>query len=247
MTRTSDEQEFSRRNAAKIMEMSKSFELNALSRRWLLTANEHEYSYHFTWLGRPIIQYPQDVLAIQELIWDQRPDLVIETGIARGGSLILSASVLQLIGGPGRVLGIDIDIRSHNRKAIEEHPLAHRIDMLQGSAISPEIVAAARRHAEGKKVLVLLDSQHTHDHVLSELELYGPLVRKGGYIVVFDTVIEDFPAGSFADRPWGKGNNPKTAVWEFLRRNDRFEIDRMLEAKLQITVAPDGYLRCVRD
>lgn len=211
-------------------------------------ANAYEYSYHFRWMGRPIIQYPQDILAVQEIIWDVKPDLIIETGIAHGGSLILSASILKLIGNGGHVVGIDIDIRKHNRKAIEEHPMFPGITLLEGSAISDEIAAQVREIAAGKKtVMVFLDSNHTHEHVMRELELYSPLVTKGSYLVVFDTVIEDLPAGSFPNRPWDKGDNPKTAVWEFLKTTARFEIDRDLENKLLLTVAPDGYLKCVAD
>jgi len=246
LTIVSDEEEFDRRNEGYVERMRQSAAMNALSKEWLFASIPFEYSYHFRWLGRPIIQYPQDVIAIQELIWAQQPDLVIEAGIARGGSLIFSASILQLLNGPGRVLGIDIDIRPHNRREIEAHPLAHRIDMIEGSSIDPQVVAEVKRRAAGKKCLVLLDSMHTHEHVLAELEAYSPMVGEGGYVVVFDTCIEDFPANHFRDRPWDKGNSPKTAVWEFLKRTDRFEIDRALEAKLQVTVAPDGYLRCVK-
>lgn len=218
-----------------------------------------QYSYNFLALDRPIIQYPQDMVAVQELIWRIKPDLIIETGIAHGGSLILSASMLALLdyceavetGVPldpkmtrRRVLGIDIDIRAHNRAAIEAHPMAHRIDMLQGSSIAPEIIAEVHaRAAKHQRVLVFLDSNHTHDHVLAELEAYAPLVSTGSYCVVFDTVIEDLPAGMYPDRPWDVGNSPKTAVREFLSRNQDFEVDEDMEAKLLITVAPGGYLR----
>lgn len=212
----------------------------------------NRYSYGFSWMGRPIIQYPQDIVAMQAIIWSVQPDLIIETGIAHGGSLIFSAAMLELnaaCGGPrdARVLGIDIDIRAHNRDAIEAHPLFHRIDMLQGSSISPDIIAEVRSHATAKQsILVCLDSNHTHEHVLAELEAYAPLASIGSYCVVFDTVIEDMPAQMFADRPWGPGNNPKTAVWEYLTRHPEFEIDKGIQDKLLITVAPDGYLRRVR-
>lgn len=210
-----------------------------------------KYSYNFSWLGRPIIQYPQDIIAMQEIIWAVKPDLIIETGIAHGGSLIFHASLLELnaiCGGPedAQVLGIDIEIRPHNRKAIEAHPMFRRISMIEGSSIDKETTEQVYDFVKGKKqIMVILDSMHTHDHVLKELKLYSPLVIKGSYLVVFDTIIEDMPAGSFPERPWDKGNNPKTAVWEFLKNNDRFEIDKEIENKLLITVAPDGYLRCV--
>ena len=233
-----------------------------------------KYSYNFSWLGRPIIQYPQDMVAIQELIWRIKPDLIIETGIAHGGSLILSASMLALLDycdaadtgqvlAPAisrrRVLGLDIDIRAHNRAAIGAHPLAHKIEMIQGSSIAPEMIAQVYELAKGyERILVCLDSNHTHDHVLAELEAYAPLTSKGSYCVIFDTIVEDMPDDMFSNRPWGKGNNPKTAVWEYLKRLRKegrksmdgeplhFEIDKMIEKKLLITVAPDGYLKRVK-
>ena len=218
------------------------------TKRWFDLSTKYEYSYHFTWLGRPIIQYPQDIILMQELIWQIKPDLIIETGIAHGGSLIFSASMMELLGGTGQVLGIDIDIREHNRVEIESHPMFKRITMIQGSSTDSEIVKKVYAFAKDKKkILVILDSLHTHDHVATELELYSPLVSAGSYLVVFDTIIEDMPEDHFLDRPWGKGNNPKTAVWEFLKKNDRFVIDKEIENKLLITVAPDGYLKCVKD
>jgi len=219
---------------------------------FMRASTQPKYSYNFSWLGRPIIQYPQDIIAMQEIIWTVKPDLIIETGIAHGGSLIFHASMLELnaiCGGPedAQVLGIDIEVRPHNRTAIEAHPMFRRISIIEGSSTDRETAGQVYRFAEGKKqIMVLLDSMHTHDHVLKELELYSPLVTKGSYLVVFDTIIEDMPAGFFPNRPWDKGNNPKTAVREFLRTTDRFETDKEVENKLLITVAPDGYLRCVR-
>lgn len=221
----------------------------------------HKYSYNFESLGRPIIQYPQDMVALQELIWEVKPDLIIETGIAHGGSLILSASMLSLLDycdaveqgamldpkAPcRRVLGLDIDIRAHNRAAIEAHPMANRIDMIEASSIDPAIIAQVRDIAgDYDRVLVCLDSNHTHEHVLAELEAYAPLVSPGSYCVVFDTIVEDMPAGMFPDRPWGPGDNPKTAVWEYLKTHPEFEIDTQMDHKLLISVAPDGYLKRV--
>ena len=211
-----------------------------------------KYSYNFSWLGRPIIQYPGDIVAVQELIWSIQPDLIIETGIAHGGSLIFSASMLELnaaCGGPQNagVLGVDIDIRAHNREAIEAHPMFKRISMIQGSSIAPEVIEQVKAKAAGKqRVLVCLDSNHTHDHVLAELEAYAPLTSMGSYCIVFDTIVEDMPADMFPDRPWGPANNPKTAVWEWLKTHPEFEIDKQIDYKLLISVAPDGYLRRVR-
>ena len=208
-----------------------------------------KYSYNFSWLGRPIIQYPQDMVAMQELIWKIQPTLIIETGIAHGGSLIFSAAMLELnaaCGGPAnaKVLGIDIDIRPHNREAIEAHPMARRIEMLEGSSVTEEMIKKVRDRAEGEeRVLVCLDSNHTHEHALLELEAYAPLTTIGSYCVVFDTVIEDLPAEMFPDRSWGPGDNPKTAVWEYLKTHPEFQIDRDIDHKLLISVAPHGYLK----
>lgn len=224
----------------------------AKTREWMDLANAHRYSYHFKWLGRPVIQYPQDVIGMQELIWSVQPDLIVETGIARGGSLVFLSSMLELLascgGAPdGRVLGIDIDIRAENRAAIEQHPLARRITMLQGSSVDAGIVSQVHAVAkEHRRVLVILDSNHTHEHVLGELRAYAPLVTTDSYCVVMDTVIEELPADAFPDRPWGKGDNPRTAVREYLAGNDAFVVDDAMESKLMITVAPGGFLRRVR-
>lgn len=209
---------------------------------------KYRYSYNFSWLGRPIIQLPQDMVAMQEIIWEVKPDLIIETGIAHGGGLIFYASILELLGGNRKALGIDIDIREHNRTMITRHPMAGRIDMIQGSSVDERVVEQVYEHAKTKHaVMAILDSNHTHTHVLAELKTYSPLVTKGSYLVVFDTSIEDMPPGSFPDRPWDKGNNPKTAVREFLKTNDRFEIDKSIQDRLIITAARDGYLKCVKD
>jgi len=244
-------EQFAQECAGEISAQGNNSQLQQLTRSWMDAANSGKYSYHFEWMGRPIIQYPQDIVAMQQIIWEVKPDLIIETGIAHGGSLIFSASMLELIavctGIEGKVIGIDIDIRQHNRKAIEEHPMYKRISMIQGSSIAPEIVAQVIEKAKGKKrILVCLDSNHTHCHVLAELEAYAPLIAVGSYCVVMDTVIEDMPEGFFPDRPWGVGNNPKTAVWEWLKTHPEFDIDKRIHQKLLITVAPDGYLKRVR-
>lgn len=222
-------------------------DVRALSRIWLREITRHKYAYNFSWMGRPIIQFPQDMLAMQEIMWDVKPDLVIETGIAHGGSLIYYASLLEMTGGDGYVLGIDIDIRSHNRRAIEDHPMAKRIQMIEGSSTDAATIEAVKQHASGKQsVLLILDSNHTHEHVLAELRAYAPLVTKDSYAVVFDTLLEYMPDDLVTDRPWGRGNNPKTAVDAYLQSTDRFQIDEDMESKLLITVAPGGYLRCIR-
>ena len=238
-----------RQNIARIGEDSA---LKGLSEIWQRETSKYNYVYNFSWMGRPIIQFPQDVFAMQELIWEVQPDLIIETGIAHGGSLIFFASMLELnaaCGGPqsAEVLGIDIDIRAHNRAAIEAHPMFKRISMIEGSSIAPEVIEQVRAKAKGKeRVLVSLDSNHTHDHVLAELEAYAPLTSVGSYCVVFDTAIEEMPAQMYTNRPWGPGNSPLSAVREDLKTTDRFEIVGEIPNKLLITVAPDGYLKCVR-
>jgi cephalosporin hydroxylase len=209
---------------------------------------EYKYTYNFEWLGRPVIQFPQDLIALQELIWSVRPTTIVETGIAHGGTLVFYASLLEMLGGDGRVIGIDVDIRKHNRIAIEQHPMYKRITMIEGSSIEDGVAAQVRKIAQDRgPVFVALDSNHTEAHVLRELELYAPLVTKGSYLVVFDTVIEDMPPGFFTDRPWGKGNSPLSAVQRYLRASDRFEVDEVLDKKLLISAARGGYLRCVRD
>ena len=230
-----------------------------LTQSWMNFAQANKYSYQFDWLGRPIIQYPQDIVVMQELIWNIKPDLIIETGIAHGGSLILSASMLAMLDlceaieqkssfnpsqSKRKVLGIDIDIRSHNRAAIEAHPMSSRIQMLEASSIAEDTVRTVKQIAAPyKTVLVFLDSNHTHEHVLSELNAYASLTTVGSYCVVFDTVVEDMPKDLFHDRPWGPGDNPKTAVWEYLKNHSEFSIDKNLHSKFLITVAPDGFLK----
>jgi cephalosporin hydroxylase len=214
---------------------------------FLVESVKAKYSYNFSWFGRPLIQYPQDIIAMQELIFRIRPDVIVETGIAHGGSLIFNASMLQLLG-KGRVIGIDIDIRPHNRAEIEKSPFFHRIQLVQGSSIDREVFEKVKSSvASTDVVLVVLDSNHVHGHVLEELRLYSTLVRKGSYLVVFDTVIEYLPDSLNRDRPWGKGDSPYTAVQEFLAINDRFEVDEHIYNKLVVSVAPSGFLRCVRD
>ena len=254
-------EQFKREGIEEIEKQGSDKALAALSREWTAMANAHKYSYHFECLGRPIIQYPQDMVAMQELIWSVKPDLIIEMGIAHGGSLVLSAAALALLdyteavasgqtldpsASKRKVLGVDIDIRPHNREAIEAHPMAHMIEMIEGSSIEPEIIDQVKSLAKGfERVLVCLDSNHTHDHVLAELEAYAPLTSKDSYCIVFDTIIEDLPDDMFPNRPWGVGDNPKTAVWEYLKAHPEFEIDKSIDNKLLISVAPDGYLKRV--
>jgi cephalosporin hydroxylase len=255
-------EQFRKEVARNIAGLGEDRDMQDLSRIWLRDTLPHRYTYNFSWLGRPIIQYPQDIVAMQELIWSVRPELIIETGIAHGGSLIFSASMLAQLDfcdaieagvslnpaeSTRRVLGIDIDIRAHNRAAIESHPMASRIQMIEGSSVAPEVIEKVRDIASRyQRILVCLDSNHTHEHVLAELGAYAPLTTVGSYCVVFDTIVEDLPASTFPDRPWSPGNNPKTAVWEYVKHHPEFEIDRSVQHKLLITVAPDGFLRRLR-
>lgn len=254
--------DFKKEVAERIAAIPANEQLCKIAAEFMNASTRPKYSYNFSWQDRPIIQYPQDMVAMQELIWSIKPDLIIETGIAHGGSLVFSASMLALLDvcdaieagenlnpkiSRRMVLGIDIDIRAHNRSAIEAHPMASRIQMIQGSSIAPEIVDQVQAFAANySRVLVCLDSNHTHDHVLAELQAYAPLTSIGSYCIVFDTIVEDMPREMFPDRPWGPGNNPKTAVWEYLKTHKEFEIDKNIQHKLLITVAPDGYLKRVR-
>jgi cephalosporin hydroxylase len=225
---------------------------NSSSQTFLRDSINEKYSYNFTWMGRPIIQYPQDIIAVQELIWDIKPDLIIETGVAHGGSAVFFASLLELnalSGGPkdAEVWCVEIDLRSHNRAALVAHPMYPRLKIFDGSSVDEKIATViAEKAAKCQRVMVVLDSNHTHDHVLGELNLYASLVSVGSYCVVFDTVIEDLEGVKFVDRPWGKGDNPKTAVAEFLKTNSDFVVDHAIDEKLLISVAPGGYLKRVK-
>jgi len=254
--------EFEKEVSKRIEEVPRNNALLAAANSFKVETILSKYSYNFSWLGRPVIQYPQELVQMQNLIWQIGPDLIIETGIAHGGSLVMSASMLALLDlcdgiesgstidpkkSKRKVLGIDIDIRPHNRAAIEAHPMASRIQMIQGSSIDPEVIAKVQAIAANfSRVLVCLDSNHTHEHVLAELNAYAPLTSAGSYCVVFDTIIEDMPADMFPDRSWGPGNNPKTAVWEYVKTHPEFEIDKSIQNKLLITVAPDGWLKRIK-
>jgi cephalosporin hydroxylase len=252
-------QKFQQRRKREISAQGENAGLKDLTSQWLENSCKDNYSYHFDWMSRPIIQYPQAMVALQEIIWTVRPDLIIECGIAHGGSLIYNASILAMIDycdavkneatldfqkSTSKVLGIDIDIRAHNREAILAHPLSHKIKMIEGSSISSKIISEVKEVAvKHQKILVILDSNHTHAHVLAELNAYAELTSLNSYCIVFDTVIEDLPAQMHDNRPWGRGNSPKTAVSEFLKTNKSFEIDHEVDAKLLISVGPQGYLK----
>lgn len=243
--------DFDRQVENNVTELVNNKDMHDMSRLWLRDAVKLNYAYNFNWLGVPIIQKPTDIYAMQELIWKVKPDLIIEAGIARGGSIVFSASMLALLnmadGGYRKVIGIDVDIREHTREAIDKHPLKSMIEMVEGSSVDGDVIETVKQMAEGyDTVMVFLDSNHTHDHVLGELEAYAPLVSEGSYCVVFDTGIEDLPEGSCDDREWGKGNNPKTAVWKYLETHNEFEIDKRIESKILVTAASDGFLKRIK-
>ena len=241
-----NDKSFENHNKKLISRMGKDSSLKKLTKSWFARSSKYEYSYHFKWLGLPIIQFPQDILAVQEIIWKTKPELIIETGIARGGSMIFLASMLELLG-KGKVIGIDIDIRKHNKNEIEKHFLFKRIRKFQGSYTDSKIFNKIKKITKNKKTMVILDSNHTQQHVLKELEMYSKLVSKNCYLVVFDSIIEEMSNSFSSKRPWGKGNNPKTAIREFLKKNSHFIIDKEIQNKLLITVAPDGFLKCINN
>ena len=227
-------------------------ELRKVAKDFMLQSVGARYSFNFSWMGRPIIQYPQDLVAVQEIIWDIKPDLIIETGVAHGGSAVFFASLLELnaqCGGPkdAEVWCVEIDLRTHNREALVAHPTYPRLRIFDGSSVDEKIASViAEKAATCHRVMVILDSNHTHVHVLGELNIYAPLVSVGSYCVVFDTVIEDLDGVEFVDRPWGKGDNPKTAVAEFMKTNSDFNVDYAIDEKLLISAAPGGYLKRVK-
>jgi cephalosporin hydroxylase len=241
-------EEFKKQGKAEINVQKQDKELTKAAREFGEVAGKYNYPYHFSWMGTPILQLPQDMMAMQELIWEVKPDLIIETGIAYGGSLIFYASMLELLQNKAIVIGIDIDIRKHNRTAIEKHSMYKNIKMIEGSSVDLQVVEQVKEIAnDRKKIMVVLDSFHTHEHVLEELKLYSPFVTKESYLVVYDTIVEELPEDSCSNRPWGKGNNPKTAVDEFLSKNHRFIVDDNIDGKVVLTAAPGGYLKCVKE
>jgi cephalosporin hydroxylase len=235
------------KDGALLRKMGNDPEVRAAWKRALDLIAPYRYAYNWSWMGRPAIQFPQDMIAMQEIIWRTQPEVIVETGIAHGGSLVFSASMLALLGGEREAIGIDIDIRAHNRAAIEAHPMASRITMFEGSSVDEALAARVREHVGDRTAMVVLDSNHTADHVARELDLYSPLVRSGYFLIVMDTVVEYAEPGSIVDRPWGPGNNPMTAVDAFLPREPRFVVDEEYDAKLLFTVAPRGYLRAIAD
>ena len=236
-----------------LQKMGEDQALKARAQDLFLDLFKHKYPYHFTWLGRPIIQFPQDIVAVQEIIWRVKPDLIIETGIAHGGSLILSSSMLALLdlfegtSNKRKVVGVDVLIKENNRSEIESHPLSSMIELIVGSSVDENVTVKLNKICTSyNKIMVFLDSNHAHEHVYKELELYSKFVTKGSYLVIFDTVIDKMPDNFFKDRSWGSGNNPMTALNLFLEKNKNFEIDSHYDEKLILSVAPNGFLRKIR-
>jgi cephalosporin hydroxylase len=238
---------FDERNAD-IQRMGADHEFQKKSIEWMIHADRYKYTYNYTWMGRPIIKFPNDMVIQQELMWELKPDLVIETGIAHGGSIIFTASMMEMMGIDGEVVGIDVDIRPHNRKEIESHPMMKRITMYEGDSVSDAVVETVRSHTKGKTcVMVILDSLHSHAHVYKELLAYAPMTTLGSYCILPDTFIEFFPKGYYSKtRPWDVGNNPHTAMKQFIAESDMFEIDRARTNKSMITETIDGYLKRVK-
>lgn len=233
---------------ADIEQMGADQSLRDRSIAWMLHADKYKYTYNYTWMGRPIIKFPNDMVIQQEIMWNLRPDLVIETGIAHGGSIVFSASMMEMMGIDGEVVGVDIDIRSHNKDAIESHPMSKRITMYEGDSVAPAMIERVRRHTVDKRcVMVVLDSLHSHAHVYKELLSYAPMTTVGSYCILPDTFIEFFPKGYYSStRPWDVGDNPYTAMKQYLQETDLFEIDHHLTSKAMITETIDGYLKRVR-
>ena len=238
---------FSERNFD-IKSMNKDLDLKRKSIKWMIHADKYKYTYNFTWMGVPIIKFPNDIIVQQEIIWKIKPDLIIELGIAHGGSILFSAAMMKMMKIKGEVVGVDIDIRKHNKKIIEKHPVYEHITMYEGNSIDKNIIKKVKRHTKGKKcVMVIIDSLHSHEHVLSELRAYSPMVTKGSYCILPDTFIEFFPKGYYSKtRPWDVGNNPYTAMKSFLKENKFFKIDKEISSKALITETIDGYLKRVK-
>jgi cephalosporin hydroxylase len=251
----SDLKNFDLESKKNIEKMATDKSVKNKSQEWIDKTGPYKYVYNWRWLGLPLIQLPADIVATQELIWTVKPTVIIETGIARGGSLIFNASQLALLDlcengfvdakdSKRKCIGIDIDIRSHNREAIEGHPLAAMIHLIEGPSTDDNVLEQINKLIKpDDRVMVVLDSNHTHDHVLLELNKYSPLVTAESYLIVHDTGIEFTQQDAFPDRDWGIGNNPYTAVQSFIKTNPHFVIDEVVCGKLLITSSPSGYLQ----
>jgi cephalosporin hydroxylase len=249
MTTKDDRLEFEAHKREMSLALGKDEQAFQHSLNTLVALDKYDYAYLWSWMGVPIIQMPADIMATQEVIWNTKPDVIIETGVARGGSVIFMASLLKVIG-KGKVIGVDIDIRAHNRDSIETHPLSPMITLIEGPSTTAETLAKVKAEIPaGASVMVVLDSDHSRDHVLDELRCYGPLVTEGQYIVVADTLLG---RGDMSQTPtkrskiWYPGDEPYAALNTYLKETDRFETDETLNGKLVLSSSPGGYLKCVR-
>ena len=208
--------------------------------------DRYDYTYLWSWMGVPIIQMPADIMATQEVVWTTKPDVIIETGVARGGSVLFMASLLEMIG-KGKVIGVDIDIRAHNRETIQAHPMSKRVEMIEGGSADDDTLEKVRALIpEGASVMVVLDSDHSRDHVLAECRAYAPLITPGCYLVVADTLVghvSEENAPKKRSKIWFKGNEPLSALNDFIFENSDFEVDEVLNGKLVLSSSPGGYVR----
>lgn len=250
MTKFDDRLEFEAHKREMSLALGKDKEAFHGALKTLVDLDKYDYAYLWSWMGVPIIQMPADIIATQEVIWKTKPDVIIETGVARGGSMIFMASLLHVIGN-GQVVGVDIDIRAHNRDSIEAHPLSPRITLIEGPSTAQETLDKVKAQIPtGASVMVVLDSDHSRDHVLDELRVYGPLVTEGQYLVVADTVL------GFADKMetptkrakvWYAGDEPYAALKQYMQETKRFEEDEILNGKLVLSSSPKGYIRCISE
>ncbi|OQA00607.1 MAG: Rhamnosyl O-methyltransferase precursor [Planctomycetes bacterium ADurb.Bin401] len=241
-------QEFEKLRIDSAAQMAADKKLKADALDVLVRADHHRWIHQTNWMGEPILNLPQDMFAIQDIICRTKPKYIIESGVAWGGSLLFYSTIMEAIDG-GKIIGIDTYIPDDLRERLNSHgKISQRITLINGSSVEQTTVDKVRAIiGDCREVMVVLDSFHTHEHVLNELRLYSPLVGKGFYLVCGDTIVEDIPEQTHRTRPWGRGNNPKTALWQFLKENDRFETDKETDNKLLLTCNPDGYLKCVKD
>ena len=229
-------------------DMSADLELRQEALDVLVEADHYNWVHQTNWFGEPILQLPQDMFALQEIIFNTRPRFIIELGVAWGGSLLFYSTLMQVLGGDF-VIGVDTYIPEDLRERLASFgSISDRIVLINGSSVEEATIDRVKSIiGDSREVMVSLDSNHTHDHVLRELQLYSPFVGKGYYLICGDTIIEDIPEQEHRPRPWGPGNNPRTALDQFLKENDRFEVDRRLENTLLFTCNPGGYLKCCKD
>lgn len=233
--------DFSNWREGELQKQMGSESFSKISHEWMQQAVDHKYSYQFDWLGVPIIQMPSDLVVFQQIIFETRPDLIIETGVARGGSLVFWASMLDLCGIDGRVIGVDIEVREHAKNAISNSKYSNIIDVIVGSSIDNKIIDSVRNVvSKHQRIMVVLDSNHTHEHVLGELNAYAEFVSPGCSLLVLDTVIDDLIP--YPERSWGPGSSPKSAVIDYMKSHSAdFKKLSKFEAISKLTVAPHGF------